>query len=246
MGGLVGAVTGRDAIPVLMEALKRLESQETQEFDSAGIAVLNGGNALTVRRCVGKVSELEKSLLGRGPAHLGIGHMRWATHGAPSERNAHPHVSHNSVAVAANGEVENYERLRYMLMQEGYAFTSDTDSEVIAHLVHYYLTSSGSLFEAVRTAVSDMTGAYAFTFVATRRPDVLIAVRHGKPLLLGISEGEQFVASDASALLPWTRKVIELEEGDIAEVKRDDINIVDALGQPVVRELRTLEGEKTG
>jgi len=237
MSGLVGAVTGRDAIPVLMEGLKRLERED---HDSAGVAVLNGGNALTVRRCVGKVSELAEALAGRSGA-IGIGHVRWATHGEPSERNAHPHVSHDSVAVVCNGDIQNHERLRNMLMQNGYEFASDTDTEVIAHLVHFYLQSSRSLLEAVRVAAGDLAGDFAIAVMATRKPDVVVAARHGLPLLLGISEGEQFIASEAEALLPWTRRIIVLEEGDVAEVKRDDVNIVDAMGQPVVRELRSLE-----
>lgn len=239
MCGIVGAVAHRDIVPVLLEGLKRLEYRG---YDSAGIAVLNGDAsegtvALRRLRSAGRVAEL-CSLAGqqRLAAPLGIAHTRWATHGVPSERNAHPHVS-GGIAVVHNGIIENHETIREKLKLQGYQFASETDTEVIAHLVHASLQAAGSLFEATRIAVSELRGAFAIAVVADRQPDRVIVARKGAPLLLGLGNREHFAASDVSALLQVTRNVIFLEDGDVAELRADGYRIVDAAGRAVERKV---------
>jgi glucosamine--fructose-6-phosphate aminotransferase (isomerizing) len=230
MCGIVGAVARGNVVPVLLEGLKRLEYRG---YDSAGIAVVNG--TLKRLRSAGRVAELAKRADRHGlSGRIGIAHTRWATHGAPSETNAHPHVS-GGVSVVHNGIIENYEELRRKLRADGYQFVSDTDTEVIAHLVHSHVSSGCSLFDAVRCSVSRLTGAYAIAVIAEADPTCVVVVRRGAPLLLGLGDDGNFIASDASALLQVTRRVIYLEEGDYAEVGVADVRIVDAAGHAVDR-----------
>ncbi|MDK9715298.1 MAG: glutamine--fructose-6-phosphate transaminase (isomerizing) [Sulfuritalea sp.] len=222
MCGIVAAVAERNIVPVLIEGLTRLEYRG---YDSAGVALLNP--TLTRLRSVGRVAELAAQAAGQ-VAHHGIAHTRWATHGVPSERNAHPHVS-AGLAVVHNGIIENYVELKQELMAEDYAFSSDTDTEVIAHLIQHTLKSTPDLFDAVRLATLRLIGAYAIA-VVQEWDDRIVVARHGAPLLLGLGEDGNYAASDASALLQVTRRMIYLEDGDVAELKRDSIRIVGAGG----------------
>ena len=224
MCGIVGAVSGRNIVPVLIEGLKRLEYRG---YDSAGIAILNGG--LQRLRSTGRVVELEKLTVGRS-APIGIAHTRWATHGVPSERNAHPQVS-GGVSVVHNGIIENHDDIREQLQARGYEFTSDTDTEVIAHLVRDKLTGGAQLFEAVCQATQALEGAYAIAVINEGDPDLMVVARHGAPLLLGLGDGENFAASDASALVQVTQRMVYLEDGDRACVGRTAIRIHDASGK---------------
>ncbi len=226
MCGIVGAVAQRNIVPILLEGLQRLEYRG---YDSAGLVVVHDGQFERVRS-TGRVAELAgKSAATHGLT--GIAHTRWATHGMPSERNAHPHLSMNRIAVVHNGIIENYEELRTLLAAEGYEFASDTDTEVIAHLIHSHYARGNSLLAATQAAIADLVGAYAIGVIAADNPDQLICARRGSPLLLGAGEGEYFVASDVSALLPVTRKVVYLEEGDVAELGRNGYRIFDAGGK---------------
>jgi glutamine---fructose-6-phosphate transaminase (isomerizing) len=232
MCGIVAAVARRNVVPILIEGLKRLEYRG---YDSAGVAVING--SLKRLRACGRVAQLEK-LAGEQQLEgtIGIGHTRWATHGAPSERNAHPHVS-GGVSVVHNGIIENHEAVRARLAGLGYQFSSDTDTEVIAHLVHSKLRPGISVIEAVQAAVKELEGAYAIAVIAAHDPARLVVARMGAPLLLGIGDGENFAASDTSALLQVTRNMIYLEEGDCAEVTLQAVRIVDRRGHMVERPL---------
>ncbi|MEW5709232.1 MAG: glutamine--fructose-6-phosphate transaminase (isomerizing) [Pseudomonadota bacterium] len=231
MCGIVGAVARRNVVPILLEGLRRLEYRG---YDSAGLAVIDGG--LKRLRSVGRVAELARRAAAEGlNGRLGIAHTRWATHGAPTERNAHPHVSGNGLAVVHNGIIENHEAIRRRLTESGYAFVSDTDTEVIAHLIEHYLRKGESLFDATRRAVAELHGAYAIAVVSADEPEGLVVARKGAPLLLGLGEGENFAASDASALLQVTQRMIYLEEGDVAELGLDRYRIVDAAGHAVER-----------
>jgi glucosamine--fructose-6-phosphate aminotransferase (isomerizing) len=232
MCGIVGAVAKRNVVPILIEGLRRLEYRG---YDSAGVAVING--RLHRLRACGRVSELKKLTDEAGlEGNIGIGHTRWATHGVPSERNAHPHVS-GGVSVVHNGIIENHDEVRELLRAKGYEFTSDTDTEVIAHLIHENRSHGLSLFEAVQTSISQLKGAYAIAVISDEDKERLIVARMGAPLLLGIGEGENFAASDTSALLQVTRQMIYLEEGDCAEVTLESVRIVDARGHLVQRPL---------
>ena len=231
MCGIVGAIAKRNVVPILLEGLKRLEYRG---YDSAGVAVVKGGKLLRMRS-TGRVAELEKlAQAGALAGELGIAHTRWATHGVPSEKNAHPHVSGN-VSVVHNGIIENHDPMREMLRAKGYVFVSDTDTEVIAHLVHAKLEGGADLLEAVRLAVAELTGAYAIAVVDGDYPSRLVVARNGAPLLLGLGEGENFAGSDMSALIQVTKRVIYLEDGDVAQIRRDGIRIIDAAGKPVER-----------
>ena len=239
MCGIVGAVAQRDVSPILIEGLRRLEYRG---YDSAGIAVLDGQTQLQRRRSLGKVAELAGSLeatpmIGK----VGIAHTRWATHGVPSEQNAHPHFSADSVALVHNGIIENYEELRTELKQAGYHFQSETDSEVVAHLIHQQISQGKTLLAAVQAIAKHLEGAYSLAIMHKDEPDHIIAVRSGSPLVLGIGIGEHFIASDQFALLPVTRQFVYLEEGDIAEIKRDGYTLYDSQGQRVTREIQTTE-----
>jgi glucosamine--fructose-6-phosphate aminotransferase (isomerizing) len=239
MCGIVGAVAGRDVVPVLMEGLRRLEYRG---YDSAGLAVLNGSKHLTRLRTVGKVRRLGDALAENPTAgHIGIAHTRWATHGVPSERNAHPHLSGEGLAIVHNGIIENHEALREELKRRGYRFSSETDTEVIAHRIHYHLQSVPDLLTAVRATVAELEGAYALAVVSEHEPERLILAREGCPVVIGLGEGENFAASDVAALLPVTRRFMFLEEGDVAEVRRGLVRIIDRQGDPAERPVRESE-----
>lgn len=234
MCGIVGAIAERNVVPILMEGLRRLEYRG---YDSAGLAVREDSGNLHRIRAIGKVATLHQMLTtGKElTAHLGIAHTRWATHGMPVERNAHPHVSGERVAIVHNGIIENHVALRTELEAQGYVFTSDTDTEVIAHLLANLLEQGYDLFQAVCQAVPRLTGAYALAALAPNEPQHLVVARVGAPLVIGLGLGERFIASDVSALLPVTRTFIFLEEGDVAEVRRDSVRIVDKTGALVER-----------
>ena len=231
MCGIVGAIAQRNVVPVLLEGLRKLEYRG---YDSAGIAVVNNG--LHRLRSVGRVASLsEMADKAKTDAPIGIAHTRWATHGVPSERNAHPHISRDGLAVVHNGIIENHEAIRARLSGAGYEFTSDTDTEVVAHLVHFYLDQKQDLFTAVRSAIADLTGAYAIAVLSGEKPDRMIVARNGAPLLLGVGKGENFCASDASALLQVTKRIVYLEDGDVAELQRETYRITDASGRSANR-----------
>jgi glucosamine--fructose-6-phosphate aminotransferase (isomerizing) len=231
MCGIVGAIAQRNVVPILTEGLKRLEYRG---YDSAGIAILNGG-IRRVRR-VGRVAEMEAAARAESLAGaLGIAHTRWATHGGVTEPNAHPHVSSGEIAVVHNGIIENHEEQRARLKSLGYAFESQTDTEVIAHLVHHYFKATGDLFAATQKAASDLRGAYAIGVVALADPDILAGARMGCPLVVGLGEGENFLASDVSAIIAETRRVIYLEDGDVVAVRRGGVEVVDAFRHRVRR-----------
>ena len=238
MCGIVGAVAQRDVAEILVEGLKRLEYRG---YDSAGVAVIQNGELKTTRR-VGKVQELSAAL-DASPltGGTGIAHTRWATHGEPSERNAHPHISSGDIAVVHNGIIENHNKLREMLKGLGYSFVSDTDTEVICHLVHHELKSHSSLLSAVQATVKQLEGAYGTVVIDRRDSERMIVARSGSPLVIGYGLGENFVASDQLALLPVTRTFAFLEEGDVAEVTRRTVNIFDVDGNAVEREVKESE-----
>ena len=239
MCGIVGAVAERNIVPILMEGLRRLEYRG---YDSAGLAVLNGTDKLKRVRTVGKVKMLQDALA-ESPTSgkIGIAHTRWATHGVPSERNAHPHISNDGLAIVHNGIIENHEELRDELLKLGYKFTSETDTEVIAHRIHHHLKSVKDLFKAVRATVAELEGAYALAVVSEHDPDRLILAREGCPVVIGLGVDENFVASDVAALLPVTRRFIFLEEGDVADVHRTSVKILDREGNTVERVIRESE-----
>ncbi|ENO98218.1 glutamine--fructose-6-phosphate transaminase (isomerizing) [Thauera phenylacetica] len=232
MCGIVTAIATNNVVPVLLEGLRKLEYRG---YDSAGLAVLAG--ELTRLRSCGRVAELAALADARQlSAHIGIAHTRWATHGVPSERNAHPHIS-GGLAVVHNGIIENFESIKADLQGKGYVFESETDTEAIAHLVHYKLQGSTDLFEAVRQATVDLVGAYAIGVVAEADPFRVIVARRGSPLLLGIGEDGMYAASDTAALLQVTRKIVYLEDGDLAELRRDSYIVIRSDGSPVEREV---------
>lgn len=236
MCGIVGAIADRDVVPVLIEGLKRLEYRG---YDSSGIAVIDHAERPEVRRVrrTGRVSEMATAAEAEGfNAVLGIGHTRWATHGGVTEANAHPHISHG-VALVHNGIIENHEEQREKLRALGYTFESQTDTEVIAHLIHHHLKGGDDLLVALQHTVKELTGAYALAVVSRAEPERFVCARMGCPLLVGLGEGENFVASDVSALISATRKVIFLEEGDTAEIRRDGVRIFDEHDQPVERDV---------
>jgi glucosamine--fructose-6-phosphate aminotransferase (isomerizing) len=239
MCGIVGAIADRDVVPVLIEGLKRLEYRG---YDSAGIAVVDddAGGAHEVRRVrrTGRVAEMESAAHAEHfHARLGIGHTRWATHGGVTEGNAHPHVSHGEIALVHNGIIENHEQQRDRLRELGYAFESQTDTEVIAHLIHHYRAQGADLLHALQQTVAELHGAYAIAVIDKREPDRMVAARMGCPLLVGLGDGENFVASDVSAIVSSTRRVIFLEEGDTAELTRASVRVFDAEGHEVQRDV---------
>ncbi|ENB9667451.1 glutamine--fructose-6-phosphate transaminase (isomerizing) [Pseudomonas putida] len=234
MCGIVGAVAERNITAILIEGLKRLEYRG---YDSAGLAVLTQNGELQRRRRIGKVSELEAAVAAEPLAgQLGIAHTRWATHGAPTEGNAHPHFSGDEVAVVHNGIIENHEELREELKGLGYIFTSQTDTEVIVHLIHHTLKSIPDLADALKAAVKRLHGAYGLALISAKQPDRLVAARSGSPLVIGLGLGENFLASDQLALRQVTDRFMYLEEGDIAEIRRDQVTIWDQQGNKVQRE----------
>ena len=233
MCGIVGAVAERNITPILIEGLKRLEYRG---YDSAGVAVFTNAGKLERLRRPGKVSELDQALAGEPlVGRLGIAHTRWATHGAPCERNAHPHFS-GDVAVVHNGIIENHEALREQLKSLGYVFTSDTDTEVIAHLLDHKLKDHSDLTAALKATVKELHGAYGLAVICASQPDRVVAARSGSPLVIGLGLGENFLASDQLALRQVTDRFMYLEEGDIADIRRDSVAIWDVNGNSVERE----------
>ena len=231
MCGIVGAIAQRDVVPFLVEGLQRLEYRG---YDSAGLAVLS--DQLRRVRRTGRVAEMAGAAKSEGlHGSLGIGHTRWATHGGVTEGNAHPHISDGELAIVHNGIIENHEQQRDRLRGLGYQFESQTDTEVIAHLIRHYLKSENDLCRATQRAVRELVGAYAIAVVSKAQPDCFVVARMGCPLLVGLGEGENFVASDVSALISNTRNVVFLEEGDVAKITRERVSIFDGEGRPVER-----------
>lgn len=235
MCGIVGAIAKKDVVPILIDGLRRLEYRG---YDSAGIAVLTEKHAIERVRAEGKVSALQ-TMLAETPlaGSIGIAHTRWATHGVPSERNAHPHIADNRVVLVHNGIIENFQALREPLISEGHLFLSDTDSEVVASAIAAILKTGGDLLSAVLQTVPKLEGAYALCIMDVKDPDCLIGVRNGPPLVIGIGAGEHFLASDALALQRVTEQFMYLEDGDVAEIRRDRVNIFDKNGSPVQRKI---------
>jgi glutamine---fructose-6-phosphate transaminase (isomerizing) len=235
MCGIVGVVAERNSVPILMEGLRRLEYRG---YDSAGIAVIEAGRVARLRT-VGKVKILQEAL-DTAPigGHVGIAHTRWATHGVPTTHNAHPHVSEDGVAIVHNGIIENHAILRTDLKGLGYVFTSETDTEVIAHRIHHHLGRSKDLLAAVCKTVAELEGAYALAAVCEADPQCIVVARQGCPVVIGLGIGENFVASDVAALLPVTRRFMFLEEGDVAEIRRESITILDSSGVRAARAVR--------
>ncbi len=235
MCGIVGAVAERNIAAILVEGLKRLEYRG---YDSAGLALIDEHGALRRHRRPGKVSELEQALADEPlSGRVGIAHTRWATHGAPCERNAHPHFSGDELALVHNGIIENHAPLRERLRGLGYVFTSDTDTEVVVHLIHHTLKETGDLAAALKATVAELHGAYGLAVISRRQPDRLLATRSGSPLVIGLGIGENFIASDQMALRQVTDRFMYLEEGDVAEIRRDGVRVWDVAGQPVNREV---------
>lgn len=235
MCGIVGAVAQRDVAEILLEGLKRLEYRG---YDSAGLAIVSAEGELQRLRRLGKVKTLYDAVVEEPMAGgIGIAHTRWATHGEPSERNAHPHISKDKIAVVHNGIIENHESLRRDLQAKGFTFESDTDTEVMAHLVEHEHNKLDSLLKAVQVSVKQLHGAYGAVFLDCENPDRIVVARSGSPLVIGLGIGENFIASDQLALLPVTRRFIFLEEGDVAEVTRRSIRIFDGTGQEVERDV---------
>lgn len=235
MCGIVGGIAQRNVVPILLEGLKRLEYRG---YDSAGLAVVYEHDIYRKRE-LGKVRGLE-ALIEADPivGYLGIAHTRWATHGKPSIANAHPHVSHNKIAVVHNGIIENHEQLREEQTANGYEFTSETDTEVIVHQIYHAREATDSLLSAVKQTVKKLEGAYALGIMSADEPDTLIACRKGSPLVIGVGFGEYFIASDVAALLPVTQRFIFLEEGDIAKITIKELLIYDANDQLVKRPIK--------
>jgi len=236
MCGIVGAIAQRPVAAILLEGLKRLEYRG---YDSAGLAVIDPAGCIGRLRTLGKVSKLSEALDAQPlQGTLGIAHTRWATHGEPSTHNAHPHVSRERCAIVHNGIIENHETLRREQLAAGHSFTSQTDTEVIVHAIYDELSAGHALTEAVRRTTRRLDGAYALGVIDTQDPDRLVAARQGSPLVIGVGFQEHFIASDVFALLPVTNRFIFLEEGDIAELRRDGLTIWDAEGQIVTRPVR--------
>lgn len=239
MCGIVGAVAERDVVPILVEGLKRLEYRG---YDSTGLAVIDSTQQIERCRAAGKLQNLREAL-GVKPIHgsIGVAHTRWATHGAPVEANAHPLMSGNEIALVHNGIIENHEELRLRLQTTGYQFASETDTEVVAHLIHYYLQQTNDFFAAVKAAAQELAGAYALAIISQSNPNKLIAVRKGSPLVIGLGIGEHFIASDHLALLPVVQSFVYLEEGDIACIERESFIIYDQHDQIVQRHVHNSE-----
>jgi glucosamine--fructose-6-phosphate aminotransferase (isomerizing) len=239
MCGIVGAVAKQNVVSTLVEGLKRLEYRG---YDSAGVAVLDANACLDRVRTPGKIRNLEQAIE-QHPINgvLGIAHTRWATHGVPSEANAHPHICRKSVAVVHNGIIENFEKLKQQQIADDYAFTSDTDTEVIAHQVHKYFDQHKNLYVAVRASVKDLEGAYALGVISTEAPTELVAARRGSPLVIGLGEEANYIASDVAALISETQKFIFLEDGDIAVLTPEAVTIYDESGSVVERKVHHSE-----
>ncbi|MFC4257710.1 glutamine--fructose-6-phosphate transaminase (isomerizing) [Marinobacter lacisalsi] len=239
MCGIVGAVSQRDVEGILLEGLRRLEYRG---YDSAGLATLDSSGQVNRARELGKVAALADAVAAHpAPGHVGIAHTRWATHGEPSRINAHPHMSGERLAIVHNGIIENYQALRDQLREEGYSFTSQTDTEVIAHLIEKHYQEDRNLFRAVKAAIGQLRGAFALAVVHADEPDHLVVCREGSPLVIGVGIGENFIASDQLALLPVTDRFMFLEEGDLADIHLDRVAIFDREGAPVEREITRFE-----
>lgn len=239
MCGIVGAVSERNIEKILIKGLKRLEYRG---YDSAGLAVVSANNELLRLRTQGKVRELENALMSSDlHGALGIAHTRWATHGVPSEHNAHPLTSHDEFALVHNGIIENHDILRKKLIEKGYAFTSETDSETVVHLLHFHYQETQDFLQATQKTVAELEGAYALGIISSLYPGELIAVRHGSPLVVGQGIVENFFASDPLALSPVTKQFIYLEDGDIAKITCHSVDIFDADAKHVQRKLHNLE-----
>ena len=239
MCGIVGAIAAHDVVATLVQGLKRLEYRG---YDSAGVAVLDANTCLDRVRTPGKIQNLEQAIAKHPIAGvLGIAHTRWATHGVPSEANAHPHICRKSVAVVHNGIIENFEKLKQEQLADAYEFTSDTDTEVIAHQIHKYLSQYKDLYTAVRASVKDLEGAYALGVISTAAPDELVAARRGSPLVIGLGEEANYIASDVAALISETQKFMFLEEGDIAVLTPGKVRIYNEGGEPVERKVHHSE-----
>jgi glucosamine--fructose-6-phosphate aminotransferase (isomerizing) len=246
MCGIVGAVAERPITEILIEGLKRLEYRG---YDSAGVVVLDDQGVTTCIKREGKVEALAAAIKEQAPTGTtGIAHTRWATHGVPSERNAHPHQSGNRFSVVHNGIIENHQELREELTANGYKFASDTDTEVIVHLIHQLSAEHASLRSTVFAASQRLVGAYGMVVTDSQMPNELVVARSGSPLVIGYGVGEHFVASDQLALLPVTQRFAVLEEGDVAQVTRTDVNIIDASGKDVEREIEVsnISSDATG
>jgi glucosamine--fructose-6-phosphate aminotransferase (isomerizing) len=243
MCGIVGAVATRDVTPTLIDGLKRLEYRG---YDSAGLAVVDKNQDLDLRRSVGRVVNLE-NICDSIEGHIGVAHTRWATHGRPAENNAHPHTSSSQVAVVHNGIIENHNELRALQKEQGFPFSSETDTEVIVHQIDWHMQQGQDLFEAVKSTVQELRGAYGLGVVSKQEPDTLIAARSGSPLLIGLGDGENFIASDMSALIPVSNRYMVMEDGDIAKITSTNIEIFDFDGNPVEREvlISTLSDDET-
>lgn len=233
MCGIVGATSTRDITPILIDGLKRLEYRG---YDSAGIAVVDGSNQLDLRRSVGRVASLEQ-ISHDVQGTLGVAHTRWATHGRPAEHNAHPHTSSHQVAVVHNGIIENHHALRERQKEQGFPFSSETDTEVIVHQIDWHMQQGNDLLQAVQDTVDELKGAYGLGVVSKLEPGTLIAARSGSPLLVGLGENENFIASDMSALIPVAQKYMVLEDGDVAKVTRDAVTIYDRDRNLIKREV---------
>ena len=238
MCGIVGAVAGDDVLPVLLNGLRRLEYRG---YDSAGIATINHEKRVSRPRSVGKIVELERALSGNEAmrGHTGIAHTRWASHGPPTQNNAHPHMSGERLALVCNGIIENHETLRAAQKSAGFEFRSDTDTEVVVNEIYTHLAEGKDLLSAVQETVRILEGAYAIGVISADEPDRLIGARRGSPLVVGLSEGAAFIASDMSALISETRNFIVLEDGDIVDIRNGSANILDREGNIVERSIRT-------
>lgn len=243
MCGIVGAIANRDITPVLLDGLRRLEYRG---YDSAGIAVVDANGDLDIRRSVGRVAALEAIIDGI-TGNVGIAHTRWATHGRPAEHNAHPHTSSSQVAVVHNGIIENHQELRVIQKERGFPFSSETDTEVIVHQIDWHMQNGQDLLKAVQSTVSEIRGAYGLGVVSKQEPGTLVAARSGSPLLVGLGDNENFIASDMSALIPVSNRYMVLEDGDIVKLTLDSIEIFDRSGAPVERKvlISTLSDDET-
>ena len=238
MCGIVGGITSKNITPLLLDGLKRLEYRG---YDSSGLVILSQDNKLVRERAAGKVSNLENNLKLKKPSlkgNVGLAHTRWATHGKPSVNNAHPHISKNSISVVHNGIIENYIDLKDLQMKQGYEFTSETDTEVIAHAIESAIKPSNSLLKATQKAIKTLDGSYGIGVLSSKYPDQIIAARKGSPLVIGIGDNGNYVASDQMALLSVTDKFIFLEEGDIAELSLENVTIYNKVGAIVKRPIK--------
>ncbi len=237
MCGIVGYIGDKEAVPVLVEGLSKLEYRG---YDSAGVAIFNG-NEINIRKYKGRLAVLEEKLKEETlTGHLGIGHTRWATHGEPSDRNSHPHSNESrNIVLVHNGIIENYMSIKSMLIEKGYHFTSDTDTEVLAHYIDYYY--KGDLVKAVQEVLERVRGSYAFAVISKSEPDKMVCVRKENPLIVGLGEGENFIASDIPAILNHTRKIYYLDENEIAIVSKEGIKFLSPAGKEVTKEVHTIE-----